>query len=137
MNEAEKLAAIEEYEKNYQKRYETGKKIVAVIVIINLLATTISAIADFNLFTVVINVAFSVALFFGVSWVRYLFSALCAIDALVYSSLIFALLSYPQDVPPTPLIFLFVVLTAYKIAVAVLIAFNKSVADFLYAQKNG
>lgn len=137
MNDSEKLTAVEEYEKNYQKKYKTGKIIVSVIVIINLLATAVSAIANFNLFTVIINFALSVALFLGASWVRYLFSALCVLDSFFYFYLITNLLSYPQEVPVTPFVILFAILIIYKITVAVLITFNKNVSDFLYAQKNG
>ncbi len=137
MNDTEKLAAVEEYEKNYQKRYKTGKTIVSVIVIINLLATAVSAIIDFNLFTVIFNVAISIALFLGVSWIRYLCSVFCVLDSFLYLYLITNLSSYPQDTLTVSLIVWFAALIIYKIAVAVLIAFNKNVADFLYAQKNG
>lgn len=133
----DKEQALEAYRQKEASRMRAGRIIVAVIAVPNLLAAVLQAIAQFHLVVLLINIALSVALFCGVSWVRYLFAAFSALDvvAVLYFLLVGADFS---DSPYGGLVIgILLVRVAYDVTASVLLFASRSVSEFLYSQKNG
>ncbi len=125
--------ALAEFEAKQSKRYALGKLIVLTIAILNILFAVLSAVVNFNIFTLLIQIALSIALFAGVVWVRYLFAIGSALGALLSFYLLMVQIG---DRPAWITVFL-VIYMAFHITCCILLLSNKCVKDFLYAQKNG
>jgi hypothetical protein len=131
----EKEQALKEFEQRQEKRYKTGKAIVFTIATVNILGTVATSFGKFNLFSLLIQIALSIALFCGVSWVRYFFAAGAALS--VFSMLyLLAGLSSGANIPVLIIVFI-VAYMAYGIASSIVLFASKSVSWFLYGQKNG
>lgn len=135
MNDQE--AAIREFEQNEERRYRTGRIIVMVIAAIELVIAIVNVVADFNLFRLLISLALIAALVFGVSWVRYLCAISAGLNVVGYLFILLGGADFSQSTAPGLLIGLYVLLIAYNVATAAVLLFNKSVKEFLYAQKHG
>lgn len=141
LTEAEKQQAIEDFEANQNRRYKRGRSLVFAIAGINIIFAIISAILNFNLITPGIQIALSIALFCGITWVKYLFAIRSAIDAF---SLLFLLLGGVMDISPSNpkyagyfVVVYLVLALCYSIASTVLLFTSKDISEFLYSQKNG
>jgi len=129
----EKEQALIDFENRQKKRLVVGKTIVMFIALLNVILAVMSAIANFNLLTLVIQITLSIALFLGVIWVRYLFAIGAALG---FAINLYLLVNIVNE--PTVWIILFLVLNiVFNIASCILLFANKYVSDFLYSQKNG
>lgn len=129
----ERAQLVEEFEVRQRRQFQLGRVIVFAIAGLNVLFVLLSAFAQFNFISLVLNVAVSIALCFGVSWVRYLFifsSALNILRGLV------ALIGAAAELTPLLALFL-ILLLAYNVASCILLLRSQAVSDFLYAQKHG
>lgn len=115
-----------------EKRWRKGRSIVLIIATINALYAVLGAVINFNLFTLVVQIALSIALYAGVRWVRYWFifgsfiSLVMLVDILIYGAF-FMLGSFEQA-------FLIIGL-AFSVASCIFLLKSSSVREFLYSQK--
>ena len=132
ISEQDKQKMIDEYEQTSAKQLLTGKIIVCVIAVSSFIFSTISNILfDFNVFDILISYAMAIALFCGVRWIRWLYVASAFISCLTFFSV---LASSSTDIPALGW-FIITLGTAYDLVCGVLLAFNKSVSEFLYHQQ--
>ena len=129
----ERAQLVEEFEVRQKRQFQLGRVIVFAIAGLNVLFVLLASFLQFNFISLLLNVAVSIALCFGVSWVRYLvifFSALSVLRGLV--------LLVGAAAELTPLLALIIVsLLAYNVASCILLLRSQAVSDFLYAQKHG
>jgi hypothetical protein len=126
--------ALEQYQRRQERQYLIGKIIVYTIATIHIISTLISAIIDFSLFSFVIQLALGIALFAGVTWVRYLFVLGAGLSIFIGLALVSE--GYLSEVSPG-FIGLFAVQMIYPIIASVLLLAHSGVKEFLYSQKNG
>lgn len=130
----EKQQALEAFEKKQNRLYIQGKIIVFVIAILNIVSAAASVFIDLNLITLIVQIALSIALLCGVSWVRYFF----AIGAGLSAFLSLYLLCVYMDFSVHLGIAIYLMITMiYSIVSCVVLFVSKSVSEFLYAQKIG
>lgn len=131
----EKEKALKEFELKQERQYKAGRAIVFTIAAVNIVGSLATAFGKFNLFSLIIQIALSIALLYGVSWVRYLF----AIGAGLSVFIILAVLSgggMGANVPVYTVVITLAYL-AYSIISSIVLFASKSVSWFLYSQKNG
>ncbi len=130
----EKKKMIEEYEKRIIKQYRFGKVAVFTIATLNIIFTILSnIIGSFNILNVIIQISLSVALFMGVSWVRWFF---VAGSVLSIGFTLYALMSLLGQGEIYIGYIIFMILSLIQAAVSGgLLAFNKGVSEFLYSQR--
>ncbi len=129
----EKQQVLEQLEKEQKRLYLQGKIIVYVIAIINVIGAVVSAFTSFNFITLIVQIALSIALWAGVSWVRYYFAIGAGIGAFLT---LYLLAHIDFSVQPGLVVYLILTLI-YSIVSCVILFVSKSVSEFLYAQKNG
>ena len=133
LTDAQKQQMILEYEINQQRRYQTGKVIVWVIAMINIVGSIVNFVLMLTgFFNLLVQIAFSIALICGVAWVRYLFAIGAAIGAVV----VLITIGYVMQGHMGLAIFL-LAYGAYSVICSILLFANKSVSEFLYGQRNG
>lgn len=136
LSKEQKEELLREYNLKAEKRYKLGKIIVAAIAITNVVITLLSnIIGSFNVINVIIQVAFSVALFMGVRWVKWLFIVGSVLSVLLAFYIFFTSMDILNN---TALIWNVTVLIATLIEAVVagiMLIFSKSVAEFLYDQR--
>ena len=130
----EKKKMIEEYEKRIIKQYRFGKVAVFTIATLNIIFTILSnIIGSFNILNVIIQISLSVALFMGVSWVRWFFVAGSILNIGVSLYVLMNLLGEWEIYIGY---IIFTILSLIQAAVSGgLLAFNKGVSEFLYSQR--
>lgn len=127
----EKEIIFKQFEDDLEKHYYNGRIIVFTIAILNIIFSIISnIIGNFNILKVIVQIVLSTALFMGVKWVRYLF----VVGA--FLSIIFNLYIFSSYMAQDKVIWL-VSCLIHSIISGSLLAFNKSVSDFLYYQRTG
>lgn len=134
LTQEEKQKAIKEFEAKQVRQYKTGKVIVFMIAAINIIMAFISAFTSFNLLSLIVQVALSIALFMGVSWVRYLFAISSALSVLI---ILFSFVNISSERVPVNVAVVSLIIVAYSVTSTLLLLINKSVSEFLYSQKNG
>lgn len=141
----EKRQAFKQYEINQIKSYNRGRAIIIAIAAVNMIAALVYLIIPgsfwADLISAFISVALSLALFFGVVWVRYLYAISFGVSAFKY--FVAAYITVEEMLLGNIgqlgywLIAILVILIAYSIVSALLLLVSKSVSEFLYEQKNG
>ncbi len=127
--------AFEGFERKQNRLYQKGKVIVAAIAIVNVADGIISAVIRLNLFILIVEIALSIALFSGITWVRYLFATGYALGILQF---LFLLLGGTVDFSDAPqYIVLMLILMAINLASCILLFKSKSITEFMYSQRNG
>jgi len=139
----ENLTAIQKEQdlKNFEikqnRRLLIGKIIVLMTIISSILIVFIDLIIFnnfnfLNIFDIVANVIFSLLLYLGIVWIKYLFVVFAAYNLYNIVVLFLNLLSYKASLGA--LIFVsFIIL--YNFSVCILLLINKYVQEFLYSQK--
>jgi len=136
--EQEKKDALESFEQQQTRLYRTGKIIVFVIATVNVVGTVVSSFINFNFFTLVVQIALSIALYMGVSWVRYFFAVSGAITAALNLYMLNIIMGESGAAAEHPAVAAFLgVYTVYAIASCIILFKSRGVSEFLYAQKNG
>jgi len=131
----EREREYERYLKRQGRRFATGRIIVYAIAGLNVLGALISSFLKFDPITLIIQIALSIALVAGVSWIRYLFAAGAALNVLIaFLGLIWV--SGEEGMSVGLALFLAFQI-AYSLASCFLLLRSQAVSDFLYAQKNG
>jgi DNA-binding transcriptional MerR regulator len=136
MTESEREKALIDFEREQQRMVRTGRAIVFTIATLNAVGAIVSAFSNFNFFTLVMQLALSVALYAGVSWVRAYFAASAVFIAFVSLAMLMTAGQSGAPVPPGAVAFL-IGHAAYSVASGVILFKSKSVSEFLYMQKNG
>lgn len=129
----DRTRAYEQFMERQQRRYRLGKAIVFTIAALNVVFSLISAVLELRLFSLLIQIALSVALFMGVTWVRYLF----VFGAALQIFLALNLLLHAGAALPAGWIAVIVVQMIVAGVSGALLLFSSAVSDFLYTQKNG
>lgn len=132
LTKKQKRKAIEDYKNGQEKQYKSGEIIVTTIAIFHIILGIISFFIDFNIIALFVRIFKSIALYMGVSWVRYLFVIGAGLSVILSLVVIFPTIS---GFPMWAIIFNIVNLV-YNIASCILLFANKGVSEFLYAQKN-
>ena len=136
MEKQTKQQAIEEFEKFQEKQFKQGKVIVNIIVFVNIAVAVISLFTNFRLGSFILDIAISVLLLMGYSWVKYVTGISQGLGAFVAFIALFSLLSN-FDIKEILVTIILALLTAYKATSCVLLLFNKGVADYLYYKRYG
>ena len=135
--DAEKQAALEQFETRQKKQYRTGKILVYLIVGIHILFRIVSwLISDFKPLGFVVTFLLAAGLVCGVSWVRYLYIVGDVLSILLMIVAIPALVSLEPPLPLAPVLIL-VVIVVYLIVDIVLMAASKSIKEYMYQRRNG
>ena len=131
---AEKQQVFEQLEKKQKRLYLQGKIIVYCIAIINIIGAVVSAFTNFNLITLIVQIALSIALLCGVSWVRYFFAIGAGLSGFLTLYLLFGHIDFSDH---SGIVIYLVLTLIYSITSCIVLFASKSVSEFLYAQKNG
>jgi len=123
------------YLKRQGRNFATGRIIVYAIAGFNAVGALASAFLAFNFIVLIVQIALSIALVAGVSWIRYLFAVGAALNALRALLGLFLGLSEGVMTPAFGIVSVFVL--AYSVAACILLLRSQAVSDFLYKQKNG
>ena len=112
-----------------------GKIIVFTIGIISFISSLVLIFLHGFTFVVltavIIQAVFSCALISGVSWIRYLFAISAFLNIIPSLKAVLEFINQPYPLALT----LFILLTLYQTACGILLIFNKSVSEYMYAQK--
>ncbi|MDE6220931.1 MAG: hypothetical protein K2G51_10990 [Lachnospiraceae bacterium] len=132
-------AELEEFEESQRRSYESGKRLVYLIAGLNLLLDIVSIFIshDFKLFNFIIHCALSIALIYGVTWVRYLYIVSGILTIWVTLIALPELVSLVQVSAGSGFYLLMLLLTAgYALAMVIILLFNKNVKEYLYRKKS-
>jgi DNA-binding transcriptional MerR regulator len=129
----EREQLVKDFEARQRRQFQLGRLIVFGIAGLNVLFVLIGSYFQLNLISILLNIAVSIALCFGVSWVRYLFIFSSALNVLRG----LALLIGAAAELTLPVGLFIAALLAYNVASCILLIKNQAVSDFLYAQKHG
>lgn len=137
ISELESQAALEQFRKKREEMYSKGQAIVVVISVINIIGNILTAFLNFNLLTLIISIALSVALLSGVSWVRYWFAIALAIRAM---QILYLLIGGNIDFSTGTnlgivIILLLIIYTAYCIFSCIVLFSSNSVTEYMYSKK--
>lgn len=128
--------SFNEFAKKEKERERIGKIIILSICIPNLVFTLFNFIVDIqgtNIITSILGVVFTILLMLGFDWVRTLFGALFAWNAIWLTFSFFVLIT---DLDWW-LIIVHVVLIVYCTTASALLFASRSVKEYLYVRKNG
>ncbi|BBH20065.1 hypothetical protein Back11_14100 [Paenibacillus baekrokdamisoli] len=117
-----------------KRQYRLGQIIVSSISIINVISALISAFVNFSFFSLLIQVIVSIALFAGVTWIRYLF-VVGAVLSIILNLML--LTSEYVSMMTQGLMIVTVFQMIYAALASFLLLKSNSVSEFLYSQKNG
>ncbi len=135
----EKQQMIEHYKKSQDRLYVQGKIIVFVIATLNVIGAIGSAFVDFNIISLIIQIALSISLFCGVSWVRYFFAVGACLSCFYTLYLLLVGIDFStanSNSGKYLLIAYLIFMLIYSITSTIVLFKSKSVSEFLYAQKN-
>ncbi len=122
------------YQEKEEKRYRTGQAIVITIAVTHVITTLCTSFINFNLLTLIVQIALSIALVAGVSWIRYLF-VIGSILSILY--VVYFLFGGYASLLSMPIRIFVIFQMLFALASAVLLLKSRCVSEFLYAQKNG
>ena len=128
--------SFNEFAKKEKERERIGKIIILSICIPNLVFTLFNFIVNIqgtNIITSILGVVFTILLMLGFDWVRTLFGALLAWNAIWLTFTFFVLIT---DLDWW-LIIVYVVLIVYCTTASALLFASRSVKEYLYVRKNG
>jgi len=125
---------MEDYQIRQNKKFIVGKKIILFIAITNIIMSILTAILNFNIITLIIQITFSIILISGITWVRYLF-VFGAVINIIFIFYILTGLNYEFFLPVWAIIILLIDLT-YSIACSILLLFNECVSEYIYAKNS-
>lgn len=135
----EKEQELERHNKRQEKIYKRGKSIVLIIVFLQIVTAVLSMITNSSVLGLIVNLALAAALFFGVSWVRYLLAVANTISIFtgLYTLLVAIDYSTVQDISTVYIIIAGGVIgILISIFISCMLFFSKSVSEFLYHQKH-
>ena len=131
---------LEEIEVSQEALYSRGKTIVAIIAAVHIVGAIISAFVQFNLISLVVQIALAIALLCGVTWVRYLFAVNAGLSCLTSFYLLFMgtdFTAIPSSIGRLLLGAYLVISMLYSVAVCIVLFKSKAVSEFLYTQRTG
>lgn len=132
-------AELDSFEEKQRRNFERGRLLVYLIAGINILfdIITILITREFQFIKFIIHVALSVALIYGVTWVRYLY-AISGILAVVVSIMalpgVIGLLRGATGA--APVVVMLVLIVFFSAASSVILLFSKSVKEYMYTKKS-
>ncbi|MDE7418419.1 MAG: hypothetical protein K2N44_19295 [Lachnospiraceae bacterium] len=132
-------AELDEFDERQERSYERGRKLVYLIAGINILSDIVLIFIsqEFQFIKFVIHVALSVALIYGVTWVRYLYIVSGILTILVTIMALPELVSLIRLSAVSGIYVLVLVLTAcYAVAMVVILLFSNGVKEYMYRKKS-
>ena len=137
ISQEQKEQALIDYEMRLNKRISVGKTIIIAIAILEILSSIFSAIANANIFTLIISVIISVALLSGKTWARYLFAAGMVINVIFISYVLIENNAAPSfNALPSVTVIILLINLVYAISCTVLLFTSKSVSEYMYSKVN-
>lgn len=134
--DAEKQAALEQFETRQKKQYRTGKILVYLIAGIHILSRIVTWLisGDFKPVGFAVTFLLAAGLICGISWVRYLY---IVGDVLLILLVIVAIALASLELLPLAPVLILVVIVVYLIVELVLMATSKSIKEYMYQRRNG
>ncbi len=132
-------AELDSFEEKQRRSFERGRLLVYLIVGINILFDIIMIVIlrEFEFLKFVVHVALSVALIYGVTWVRYLYAIAGILTVVVSILALPSLVVLSQIAPGTGFIVAVLVLAVvYSAASSFILLFSKSVKEYMYTKKS-
>jgi DNA-binding transcriptional MerR regulator len=130
---ADREREYELFQKRQARKFKLGKYSIIAIAVINVLMALLAFYGNGNLLTLTVQVVFSICLFLGVTWVRYLFAVGAALSTLAN----IPLLLYSVDAGDLLIVIFYAFYFIYSAVTCVLLFKSEAISEFLYAQKNG
>ena len=127
-----KEQALRNFEIKQERQMRIGRIIVFIIALVNIISSIFSAFVEFNFISLIVQIALSIALFSGVTWVRYFFAVGTALSAVFGLYALFT----TAELPIFSVVYVLAI-TLFSIISSILLFANKCVDEFLYSQKNG
>ena len=129
ISEEEKKRKLDEYEALSVKRYNKGRLLMIIIILLDVISLILSIFTT-NILTTVFRIVMLFCLWRGHSWARYVYTALTGIGTVI----LFVLLG--QYFEMHVLLGIFALANVvWGAVVCVLLLANKSIEEFLYEQK--
>lgn len=132
-------AELDSFEEKQRRNFERGRLLVYLIAGVNILfdIITILITREFEFLKFVIHIALSVALIYGVTWVRYLYAVFGILTVVVSIMALPGLVGLLQGVTGKGLVVAVLVLTVvYSAVSSVILLFSKSVKEYMYTKKS-
>jgi len=133
LTQEQKEQAMLEFRAGQERRVRVGRRIVLTIAILNIVMSVLSFFIDFNIISLIVQIALSIALIYGVTWVRYYLAigfGLSGIGALYIAGL--ASVRFPLWA-----VLFFLAYAIFLFGTCVLLFTSKSVSEYMYAKKHG
>lgn len=136
VSEEEREAELRQFRKRQQRQQKIGYMIILVIALGNVVASLVSLFANFNggsLIGLILQIIFSIALFNGVAWVRYLFAIGAALQTFIL------IVAFSQGIATLHIAvsILLLLYLGFSAATCILLLRSTAVSEFLYGQRNG
>ena len=122
-----------EFDKKEKKREHIGKIIVLTISVSNFVAVALNFIVNYSMISTFVSVALTVLFLCGFDWVRVLFAASMAWNAIWLTFAFFVTLSELK----WWLIIIYIILIVFTVTSSALLFASRSVKEYLYVRKNG
>ena len=132
MSSAEKEQMMRESEQEQARKEARGKKIVLAAVFINIAASIFVFTIYFSIPTLIVQMAISVLVLVGVSWIRYPFALAVFYNGVMALFLMMSDTYYDESIMIDVIKSLIVV---FGNVGGVILFINKSVGEYLYAKK--
>ncbi len=138
--EHEKEEAFLEHKRRQEKLYNQGKLLIIIIAVMQVSSMLLQLVTGGSAFSLIINGALTVALCFGIRWVRYFLATTNAISLITNLIVLFAFIGTPAETPQLiqsrGVVFASLIFSiACCLFISVTLFFSKSVTEFLYAQR--
>lgn len=130
---AERELEYSRFAERQAKQFALGRIIVIVIASVNIFMSLMASVIHFNAFNLIVQIVLSICLFFGVSWVRYLFAVGAALSVL--GNIVLIITALGEGLVLTAA--LSAVYMAYSVVACLFLFRSEAVTEFLYAQKHG
>lgn len=136
VSEAEREAEYRQFRERQQRQQKIGYMIILIIALGNVVASLVSLFANFNggsLIGLILQIIFSIALFNGVAWVRYLFAIGAALQTFIL------IVAFSQGIATLHIAvsILLLLYLGFSAATCILLLRSTAVSEFLYGQRNG
>ena len=127
----EKREMAEKISAENEKKLKQAKMLVALVIILEVISTSLLNLVSLNFISIIVNVVFFILLWNGIPWVRYyyIYWAFSTVIVLIATTL-FSDIVFPN-------ILLVLIPCIIRLAGGLIFTFNSSVKDFLYGQYAG
>ncbi len=130
-SDLEKEQMMMESKNKQQQKYTRGRRIVTAICVINVVMAIISFFYSWNIISLAIQIGLNMALYCGVTWVRYFFAVGAGLGVIATMYLLCT------TIGNLVLTIYCILMGIYCLVSAVILLKSEVVSEFMYVQKNG